>query len=110
MPSKTRTVREQQIQSFESSISNRLASLKEKGLDSAQIKKDPKMKQLRARLSQTKKSLLAISTLENQKEALALRKKEKEENPPVKEKKSKSASGKEEKAPKKKKDKKKQDK
>jgi len=107
MPSKTREVRERQVSSFETSISNRLALLKEKGADSAQIKKDPKIKHLRARLARTKKSLVAISKLEQQKEALALRKKEKAENPPEKQKKGKSATAKEGKAAKAQKDSKK---
>ncbi len=94
MPSKTREVREQQRRNFETSISNRLTLLKEKGKDGIQIKRDPKVKHLRARLSQIKKSLVAISKLEQQNETLALRKKEKEENPPEKQKKGKSASAK----------------
>lgn len=86
MPSKSKTVREAQKAHYESSISARRAFLKEKDLDEPGIKKDPKLKQLRAKLAQINKSLKAISALEKQNEALALRKKEKAENPVSKEK------------------------
>jgi len=98
MPSKSREVRESQKKHFETSITTRRAFLKEQGLEAATMKKDPRLKQLRAKLSQINKSLKAITDLEKQNEALALRKKEKAENPVVKEKSrgKKSASSKDE--------------
>ena len=77
MASKAQGVRETQKGYYEVTIERRRNLLIEKGVDKARIKKDPYLRHLRARLRQTNKGLSTLQALENQKEALVLRKKEK---------------------------------
>ena len=81
MPSKAKSVRETQKAQCEAAISARRAALKEKGLDDATIKKDPKLKQLLAKARQIQGTLKAIQAKADLNEKLAQRKKEKAENP-----------------------------
>ena len=77
MASKAQGVRETQKGYYEGTIEKRRDLLIEKGVDKALIQKDPYLKHLRAKLRQTNKRLSTIQALENQKEALVLRKKQK---------------------------------
>jgi hypothetical protein len=81
MPSKSKSAREAQKVQCETAISARRDELKEKGLDQAAIKKDPRLKQLLAKFRQIQKTLLAIQAKADLNEKLAQRKKEKAENP-----------------------------
>jgi hypothetical protein len=79
MPSKSKSVREAQKKQCEAAISARRAALKEKGLDSKAIGKDPKLKALLAKFRQIQKTLVAIQAKEKKNEELAKRKTEKAE-------------------------------
>ena len=79
MPSKTESVRQSQKTHYETAVSERRKSLKEKGLDEVKIRKDPRIKQLLAKLRQITKALVAIKAKETKNEELIQRKKEKAE-------------------------------
>ena len=89
MPSNSKSVRELQKKHYETAVQNRLAVLKEKGMASAAIQKDTRLKQLRAKVRKIQKALAAISAIEKKNEELALRKKEKAERKPEEEEKGK---------------------
>ena len=76
MPSKSKTVRESQKVTLETAISKRQADLKETGLANDAIRKDPKLKQLKAKLRETHRRLDSIAALEKKKEDLVQKKKE----------------------------------
>ncbi len=95
MPSKSKSVREAQKEYYETAISKRREALKEQGLDSGRIQKDPKLRQLKASLRQIHGTLGAIAAKEKLNEMLVQRKKEKAENPPEAKKKGKRSRKKE---------------
>jgi len=77
MPSEARSVRETQKSKYERAIESRRNLLMERGTDKDQIRKDPHLKHLQAKLRRTAKRIEALQTLEKQKEELALRKQKK---------------------------------
>lgn len=76
MPSKGRGARELQRDYYQTAIQQRLALLREKGLEDTVIQKDRRLTHLKAELRRTNSRLLRISRIEKQNEALALRKEE----------------------------------
>lgn len=77
MPSESKQARETQKEYYQGAIESRRNLLVERGVDKKRIPKDPHLKHLRAKLRQTAKRLSALKALEEQKEALALRKQQK---------------------------------
>ena len=74
MPSQGRTARESQSRDYKNAITQRLAMLKEKGLEDEIIHKDRQIRHLRAELRRTNRRLFRISQIEKQNESLASRK------------------------------------
>ena len=73
MPSEGRAARESQRRDYESILTQRLAMLKEKGLEDEIIQKDRRIRHLRAELRRTNRRLFRISQIEKQNERLASR-------------------------------------
>jgi len=76
MPSRIRSTRQAQVRRCQEEIRKRLADLKERGAEKAVVQKDPKLRQMRARLRQLQKALLAILAIDKKNESLAVRKQE----------------------------------
>jgi len=79
MPSNTKSARESQKALLETAIAERRDALKQKGLDGEKVRKDPRLKQLLAKLRQIQRALVAIQAKVKKNEDLARRKKEKAE-------------------------------
>ena len=74
MPSEERTAREAQKRDNEKALAQRIAILKERGLDDDAMRKDSRLRHLRAELRRTNRRLSRISQIENQNATLASRK------------------------------------
>ncbi|MBW2129167.1 MAG: hypothetical protein JRH13_07360 [Deltaproteobacteria bacterium] len=71
MASKTKEARLDQKKRLEEQLERRLAALTDRGLDSARIAKDVKVRMLRAEIRKTNARLKAISAIEKKNEEMA---------------------------------------
>jgi hypothetical protein len=94
MSRKTNDHIERRKRDDEQALGKRLAELQGRGLEKEKIEKDPRLKHLRAKIRQAKRSLVAIAGIENRMKAAALGKAEghKREMPAIKPKKPKKPS------------------
>lgn len=91
MPSKGKEERLEQKAYWERKLSQRLAQLKEEGVEPGKVVKDTVVKQIRARLRETNNRLETIANLEKKAQEMAAAKAEKLATPKVKKSKKKDA-------------------